>query len=450
MRRSVFTQRAESLWNAPSQKAIDAKTLCVSKKESSCIYVDKHRAETDLEVSFDILDNNVLSFKCKSTTRKEGINLFDTTVSKWYKRSLGNVPQYRPFSVVVAIDFGTTASGYAFSLVQDPETIHMMRRWEGGDPGVANQKTPTSLLLTPDGSFHSLGYTARDHYHDLDPEEARDWLYFEKFKMKIHSTCDLTLETELEAVNGKRVKALEVFAHALRYFRKHALKELKDQFSVGLDTDDVRWVITVPALWKQPAKQFMREAAYLSGLASPAYPEQLLIALEPEAASIYCRKLRLHQLIELSNRGTENGYGPNTSIVSSFRQGQARLSSHPHRTGRGGQPGLRALACGPRTRADGEEPGAGSNSRAWWGLGLGLGSGAGALLLLLWRGREREREAPTDRRPPSRLGLPALLLPQVQAARPVPPDSPRFKFNFIADVVEKTGPAVVYIEILGR
>lgn len=62
------------------------------------------------------------------------------------------------------------------------------RKWEGGDPGVANQKTPTSLLLTPEGVFHSFGYTARDYYHDLDPEEARDWLYFEKFKMKIHST----------------------------------------------------------------------------------------------------------------------------------------------------------------------------------------------------------------------------------------------------------------------
>lgn len=33
----------------------------------------------------------------------------------------------RPFSVVVAIDFGTTSSGYAFSFTEDPEVIHMMR-----------------------------------------------------------------------------------------------------------------------------------------------------------------------------------------------------------------------------------------------------------------------------------------------------------------------------------
>uniref|UniRef100_A0A3Q2VRW7 Heat shock protein 12B n=1 Tax=Haplochromis burtoni TaxID=8153 RepID=A0A3Q2VRW7_HAPBU len=228
-----------------------------------------------------------------------------------------------PFSVVIAIDFGTTSSGYAFSFTQDSEAIHMMKRWEGGDPGVANQKSPTCLLLTPDLRFHSFGFAARDFYHDLDPEEARHWLYFDKFKMRIHSTSDLTMETELEAVNGQKVRAIDVFAHALRFFREHALKEVKDQSSSVLEGDEIRWVITVPAVWRQPAKQFMREAAYLAGLVSPDCPEQLLIALEPEAASIYCRKLRLHQVIDLSMQPITNGLELDVSrpFDSSFRQG---------------------------------------------------------------------------------------------------------------------------------
>uniref|UniRef100_H3ATZ8 Serine protease HTRA2, mitochondrial n=1 Tax=Latimeria chalumnae TaxID=7897 RepID=H3ATZ8_LATCH len=41
-------------------------------------------------------------------------------------------------------------------------------------------------------------------------------------------------------------------------------------------------------------------------------------------------------------------------------------------------------------------------------------------------------------------------LPAVQAASPFRPDSPRYKYNFIADVVDKAAPGVVYIEILGR
>ena len=90
--------------------------------------------------------------------------------------------------VVAAIDFGTTYSGYAFSFTRDPDSIHMMRKWEGGDPGVNNQKTPTTLLLKPNGEFHSFGFSARDYYHDLEESEAKRWYYFEKFKMTLHSS----------------------------------------------------------------------------------------------------------------------------------------------------------------------------------------------------------------------------------------------------------------------
>ncbi|XP_023141679.2 LOW QUALITY PROTEIN: serine protease HTRA2, mitochondrial [Amphiprion ocellaris] len=43
-----------------------------------------------------------------------------------------------------------------------------------------------------------------------------------------------------------------------------------------------------------------------------------------------------------------------------------------------------------------------------------------------------------------------FILPSAHCATPFKPDSPRYKYNFIADVVEKSTPAVVYIEIVGR
>ena len=57
--------------------------------------------------------------------------------------------------------------------------------------------------------------------------------------------------------------------------------------------EDVRWVITVPAIWRPAAKQLMRQAAYEAGIGSPLLPEQVLISLEPEAASIFCRQLKV-------------------------------------------------------------------------------------------------------------------------------------------------------------
>lgn len=59
-----------------------------------------------------------------------------------------------------------------------------------------------------------------------------------------------------------------------------------------------------------------------AGLVSPEAPEQLLIALEPEAASIYCRKLRLHQVVDLSTRPMANGIDSDGPRLSSFRQGE--------------------------------------------------------------------------------------------------------------------------------
>ncbi|XP_076598911.1 heat shock 70 kDa protein 12A isoform X2 [Chaetodon auriga] len=230
------------------------------------------------------------------------------------------VPPEPSFVVVVAIDFGTTSSGYAYAFTKEPECIHTMRRWEGGDPGVSNQKTPTTILLTPDRKFHSFGYAARDFYHDLDPSESKQWLYLEKFKMKLHTTANLSIDTDLHAANGKRVKALDIFAYALAFFKEQALKELSDQTGSEFDNNDVRWVITVPAIWKMPAKQFMREAAYKSALVSRENPEQLIISLEPEAASIYCRKLRLHQMVDLGTQTTQNGFSPTDNLGSGMTQ----------------------------------------------------------------------------------------------------------------------------------
>lgn len=77
-------------------------------------------------------------------------------------------------------------------------------------------------------------------------------------------------------------------------------------------------------------------------------------------------------------------------------------------------------------------------------VGLGLGSAA----LLHFRGDEEDKVC--ERRDLFCDSILERVLPTAHCASPFKPDSPRFKFNFIADVVEKSTPAVVYIEIVGR
>lgn len=77
--------------------------------------------------------------------------------------------------IVAAIDFGTTFSGYAYSLIsdhkKDPLKIYSPT-WE--NDGNGTQKTPTSILFDDKGEFHSFGYEAEKKYSDLAAADELD------------------------------------------------------------------------------------------------------------------------------------------------------------------------------------------------------------------------------------------------------------------------------------
>lgn len=109
---------------------------------------------------------------------RETTDIKQTSLSE---RSLSSNEQFKP-AAVVAIDLGTTFSGYAFSFTREPHSIHVMRKLEDGKSGVSNRKVPTVILFAPDGTLHSFGFAARNHYYSLDTDEASNWHLFDKFK----------------------------------------------------------------------------------------------------------------------------------------------------------------------------------------------------------------------------------------------------------------------------
>ena len=93
------------------------------------------------------------------------------------------------YVAVVAIDFGTTYSGYAFSFIKDKEkgSIFMNREWVN-EHGNHTSKTPTSLLLKPDQSFDSFGYKAVEKYAQLQDQcSEQRYYFFQHFKMALHN-----------------------------------------------------------------------------------------------------------------------------------------------------------------------------------------------------------------------------------------------------------------------
>ncbi|XP_062588785.1 heat shock 70 kDa protein 12B-like [Saccostrea cucullata] len=60
---------------------------------------------------------------------------------------------------------------------------------------------------------------------------------------------------------------------------------------------DILWVLTVPAIWSDEAKQFMREAAIQAGIQD----DHLVLALEPESAALLCKQLKLTENSNATN-----------------------------------------------------------------------------------------------------------------------------------------------------
>ncbi|WAR31398.1 HS12B-like protein [Mya arenaria] len=109
----------------------------------------------------------------------------------------------------------------------------------------------------------------------------------------------LSSESTIQDVNGNSAPAMRIFAMAIRYLKNEVARELNLQNN-DIDEKNFKYVITVPAIWDDAAKQFMREAAKEAGIAS----ERLQLALEPEVASIWCQTDSLDSIIALAGPGT--------------------------------------------------------------------------------------------------------------------------------------------------
>ncbi|CAC5364375.1 unnamed protein product [Mytilus coruscus] len=94
----------------------------------------------------------------------------------------------------------------------------------------------------------------------------------------------------IKDIGGKPMTAIVVFALCIEYIKDQVSDEVKGAIH-GLDDDDIHWVVTVPAIWNEQARQFMIEASAKAGIDK----DNLTLALEPECAAMFCRYLAIYK-----------------------------------------------------------------------------------------------------------------------------------------------------------
>ena len=151
----------------------------------------------------------------------------------------------------MAIDFGTGASGYGIAprLVEPgaKPRIEVFNPCDEND----DQKTSTAILFSDDGQFIAFGTQALTRYAEmLDDEETA--MLFQTYKLHL-----LRMDKNAVAIDGRELSLMTVISHSLKFIANKALEKLTEQVGKVIKTK-IRWVLTVPALWSEEHKHFMR------------------------------------------------------------------------------------------------------------------------------------------------------------------------------------------------
>ena len=187
--------------------------------------------------------------------------------------------------------------------------------------GVAQPTTPRLPPTTPKhhknhsnlspASFSLLGSNAPPTPTTINP--MRDYLFFDgNVKMRMltsgaaaassvapnnnnnnQDTLPLHERTCTTLGGDRSVPLLTVVSKMLEHVANDALEQINADPSAlpaawnrRVDKADVLWVVTVPSIWGEDAKAFMRRAAAEAGIVPDAASNDLVLALEPDCVAV--------------------------------------------------------------------------------------------------------------------------------------------------------------------
>jgi molecular chaperone DnaK (HSP70) len=190
---------------------------------------------------------------------------------------------------VIAIDFGTTYTGVAHIEVRKtislkPDDIadllptRVVRRWRRGTSNRFDDQVPTVLSYDANRVPQHWGYSVT----------ADDALQARYFKLGLQpgayedEQTDIAQLTESGWCKSPKELATEYLTHVLAHLHKAYLPSIYP--AAFLSAQTFHYVVTVPAIWNDKAKNDTREIAVSAGIPD----SNLVLITEPEAAALYC------------------------------------------------------------------------------------------------------------------------------------------------------------------
>ena len=178
--------------------------------------------------------------------------------------------------VVVGIDFGSSGSGFAYAFNDNKDEIIHGKIYGAN----VDDKVPTAIILDDNNDTVKFGKECLDY---IKKKGIKAGHYFKEIKMNLYDK-----KKEIQSKNSGKILPLTlVIQRVLEKLRDLAIGEIKKN-RPKIQNNNIKYVVTVPAIWEEFQKNIMMEASINAGLIKEEDDKSLFFALEPEAASYYC------------------------------------------------------------------------------------------------------------------------------------------------------------------
>ncbi|KNE62100.1 hypothetical protein AMAG_07350 [Allomyces macrogynus ATCC 38327] len=216
-------------------------------------------------------------------------------------------PKPRPVRQHISIDFGTSHSGFAVltgdlisilnptsnngiaartldteQRVQLDNHISYNASWPGSTSPYP--KAPTAILYDKCGRVVAWGNEARKQLVQMKAEEQQKHIYLDRFKLFLDTSREHNdpAMAKLTKACGKTI--VDVIGDYLIELNK-AIKEFVNRLDpiAKYDPFNVKWCVTVPAMWNDAAKDKMKRAMHKAQLIQTLESDRIVFCSEPMA-----------------------------------------------------------------------------------------------------------------------------------------------------------------------
>ena len=159
---------------------------------------------------------------------------------------------------------------------------------------------------------NELNTKKKKRYCEADKNTSIKWKFFERFKMSLYDKNikklniiddneekeidEADISNELTATNGDKCVSEKIFIIAFQHLQKLSKEYLHKITSDEIDDDEIQWILTVPAIWSENAKNKMKEWIIKAGLVDATIKNQCIIVYEPDCAALALKQQLINNL----------------------------------------------------------------------------------------------------------------------------------------------------------